>query len=96
MPAERILCRHPDLRRGELSELVAPALTLCGAPHVRLLPRGFGQVTHTATAGRDDRNFLFKHMVAVALELVPMVLMENVPECNCRQEKLSFLKLRAC
>lgn len=48
-------------------------------------------------ADTDDRNFLFEHMVAAALELRPrLFLMENVPGMeSAKSEKVSFLETAA-
>jgi DNA (cytosine-5)-methyltransferase 1 len=103
VPIERVLCRDiRTLRPGELRRLLGRDRidVLAGAPPCQ----GFShagsrsKVTHTGyRLGRDDRNFLFEHMVAAALELRPrMVLMENVPGMqSARKEKLSFLEAAA-
>jgi DNA (cytosine-5)-methyltransferase 1 len=99
-PTARILCRDiTTLRAGELRRILGRVRidVLAGAPPCQGFSHaGFrSKVTRTGyRLGRDDRNFLFEHMVAAALELRPRTfLMENVPGMqSARKEKLSFLE----
>jgi DNA (cytosine-5)-methyltransferase 1 len=103
VPDNRILCRDiKSLRPGELRKLVGRGCIdlLAGAPPCQGFSHaGFrSKVTQTGyRLGRDERNFLFEHMVAAALELRPrMFLMENVPGMqSAREGNLSFLEAAA-
>lgn len=103
VPVDRILCRDiTTLKKGELKRMMGSVRVdlFAGAPPCQGFSHaGFrSKVTHTGyRLGADDRNFLFEHMIEVALELRPrMFLLENVPGMqSARKEKLTFLETAA-
>ena len=97
---DRVLCRDiATLEPGELHRLAGRRRidVLIGAPPCQ----GFSHVGHrskTTLTGYsvkdDERNYLYKHMVAAAIELRPrLFLMENVPGMrSARKGDLSFIE----
>jgi DNA (cytosine-5)-methyltransferase 1 len=103
VPDDRVLTRDiTQLKRGDLKRLVGQQEVdvLIGAPPCQGFSHAGFRSKSTKTNYRisaDDRNFLFEHMIAAALELRPkLFLMENVPGMqSARQENLSFLEIAA-
>jgi DNA (cytosine-5)-methyltransferase 1 len=104
VPDDRVLMRDiQGLKKGELKRLMGAEKVdvLCGSPPCQ----GFSSVGFRSKQSRldyrldaDDRNFLFEHMVRLALELRPaLFLMENVPGTQTarKKEDVSFLEAAA-
>lgn len=99
VPENRVLCRDlGTLRKGEFRRLAGTKVDvlLAAPPCQGFSHAGFRSKTtktnYDVTA--DDRNYLFKHVIAAAKELKPrLVLMENVPGMqSARNEKATFLE----
>jgi DNA (cytosine-5)-methyltransferase 1 len=103
VPLNRILCRDiTTLKKGELKRLLGRVKVdlFAGAPPCQGFSHaGFrSKATHTDyRVGGDARNFLFEHMIDVALQVRPrMFLLENVPGMqSALKENLSFLETAA-
>lgn len=103
VPDDRIVVGDiRDLKKGQLRRLTGRqgVDVLIGAPPCQ----GYSTVGFRSKKTRtgyqlheDERNFLFEHLVAAALELRPrLVLMENVPGMHsARRENLSYLEAAA-
>src|SRR5262249_16806346 len=100
VPDDRVLVRDiRGLKKGELRRLVGRARldVLIAAPPRHGSPTVGSRAKKLRTGCRreaDERNQLYEHMVAAALELRPrLFLMENVPGMqSARKEQTSFLE----
>jgi DNA (cytosine-5)-methyltransferase 1 len=103
MPDEAVIARDVrDLKASELRRLLNGRRldVLAGAPPCQGFSSAGFRSKKTRTgyrAAKDERNFLFEHLVGLALDLKPpLFLMENVPGMEtARKEDLSFLDAAA-